>query len=209
MEKRPEGRECRRRIGSCAPSIACAVVYCRGLLPSPETPSKGLKDSHCVPPPPVGHAITVCWADPGSTTEPGSTNFKKYFSAYLQLCRCPEYNQRRGVQDPPLILLSSLRQQLVEEGCPLVNSASLHFRYWLNIQLYEILSFVSSFRSCSSIGIDSDIQTGNLKACKHFLFHVLFLEISCCCAGEKWGEAGGRRIQNFSASCSQHVFEVC
>ena len=46
------------------------------------------------------------------------------------------------------------------------------------------ISFLSGFANCSSIGIDSGFQTGNLQACKHFLFQVLLLKINCCCAVE-------------------------
>ena len=59
------------------------------------------------------------------------------------------------------------------------------------------ISFLSGFGNCSSIGIDSDFQTGNLQACKHFLFQVLLLKISCCCAVENKEEIGRGCIQNF------------
>ena len=46
------------------------------------------------------------------------------------------------------------------------------------------ISFLSGFADCSSIGVDYDFQTGNLQACKHFLFQVLLLKINYCCAVE-------------------------
>ena len=62
------------------------------------------------------------------------------------------------------------------------------------------INFLSGFGNCSSIGIDSDFQTGNLQACKHFLSQVLLLKISCCCAVENKEETGRGSIQNFSVS---------